>query len=81
MRLFRRWDSWSPASDLDERGLHRKRRRHDPEKLADNLKAVSHPGCCSRLRELEGPAVQELRQVYDGDLELDNVDNYPDHEG
>lgn len=44
LRLFRMWDS-GPNNPRDERGLHVKRRPHDPEKFADNLTICSCLAC------------------------------------
>jgi len=62
LRLFRMWDA-SKFNVLDSRLLSVKRRAHDPERLADNLKACSCWMCRNR-RELDGPTWRERR--FDG---------------
>lgn len=62
LRLFRRWDTYT--TEHDDRGLSVKRRPHDPELLADNLKACS---CwmCRNKRQVEGPTRRELKAMLD----------------
>lgn len=43
-RLFRMWDG-RKNTERDERELSVRRRRHDPERLADNLAACSCLAC------------------------------------
>jgi hypothetical protein len=50
--IFRRWDA---------RMLNPTRVPFDAEKHADNMKRSSHIGCCSRLRETDGPTWRERR--------------------
>lgn len=62
VRLFRCWDA-RPNTQRDERGLDVKRRAHDPERLADNLRPCSCYCCTANRREHAGPTMRELRQM------------------
>jgi hypothetical protein len=60
LRLFRMWDA-PKGNVLDERGLHKTRRAHDPERLADNLRPCACRACTSTRREFAGPTLRERR--------------------
>lgn len=63
LRVLRHYDRYTPVNKLDARGLHPLRDPFEPEKTADNMKRHSHPGCCTQMRKIHGPRIQELRQI------------------
>lgn len=58
--LFRMWDA-PKGNVLDGRMLCVKRRPHDPERLADNLRCCSCFACTANRRENAGPTMRERR--------------------
>jgi hypothetical protein len=60
VRLFRRWDT-ALRRPRDARGLDPRRRAHDPERLADHLKACSCVMCSQQKRRIAGPTWRERR--------------------
>ena len=63
LRVLRHHDRFNPRNALTERGLHPLRDPYEPEKSADNMKRSGHPGCCTQMRKVHGPRIQELRQI------------------
>lgn len=64
LALYRMFDSRHITNDCDASEPWFRRRRHDAEKTADNMKCCKHYTCSNAYkREAEGPSIADRRRL------------------